>query len=303
MGNMRNRFFSDKDIPYVAEKIKSFIKDYTEKFRKTGVVIGVSGGIDSAVLVKLSVDALGKDKVTLVHITERDTLKESTHSAKEVARDVGIPLKFKSITLMLEYFGLYSLQPFLGYIVPEKAKVEYAKRRMKKLSQNGPLYLKHLLGEGDELFRKDIAYYETKARAITLTLYYFANLENKLVMDSGNKTEVSVGYYARYGEAGDIMPLGDIYKTEVYELAKYVKVPKVVLNRHPAPDIIPGITDEVAIGIKYSILDKILLGMENGKSVEEISKELNVPVSDVLYVEKIRDYASLLSKIPVKLKF
>ncbi len=300
---MRNRFFTSEEIPEVAEKIEDFIKEYVEKFQKRGIVIGVSGGIDSAVLVKLSVKALGKDKVTLVHVTERDTPKESKKCAKEVAKDVGIPLKYKSVTLMLAYFGLYYLEPLIGYIAPEKVKKEYAKKRREKLSENGPLYLKHLLGEGDELFRKDIAYYETKARAITLALYYFANLENKLVMDSGNKTEVSVGYYARYGEAGDIMPLAGLYKTEVYELAKYVGVPEVILNRHPAPDIIPGVTDEAAIGMKYSVLDKILLLLENGKIPEEIAANLGIPVSDVNYVKTIREYAELLSKIPVKLKF
>ncbi len=300
---MRDRFFTLDEMPEIAERIENFIKEYVEKFEKEGVVIGVSGGIDSAVLVKLSVKALGKDKITLVHLTERDTLKESTICAKEVAKDAGIPLKTKSLTLMLAHFGLYSLQPFLGYIAPEKVKAEYAKKRREKLSENGPLYLKHLLGKGDEKFRKDIAYYETKARAITLALYYFANLENKLVIDSGNKTEISVGYYARYGEAGDIMPLASLYKTEVYELAKYVNVPEKVLNRHPAPDIIPGITDEVAIGMKYSVLDKILLLLENDKPAEEIAKRLEVPVSDVKYVEKIRKYAKLLSEIPIKLEF
>ncbi|MCD6426844.1 MAG: NAD(+) synthase [Caldisericaceae bacterium] len=299
---MRNKFFTSAEMPQVAEKIEGFIKEYVEKFEKEGVVIGVSGGIDSAVLVKLSAKALGRDKVTLVHITERDTLKESTRCAKAIAKDAGIPLKFKSLTLMLTHFGLYSLQPFLGYIAPEKLKEEYARKRREELSQDGPLYLKHLLGKGDEKFRKDIAYYETKARAITLTLYYFANLENKLVIDSGNKTEISVGYYARYGEAGDIMPLAGLYKTEVYELAKYVGVPEVVLNRHPAPDIIPGITDEVAIGMKYSVLDKILLLMENGETTEEIAERLEVPESNVKYVEKIRKYAKLLSEIPIKLE-
>ncbi len=300
---MRDKFFSDEDMPQVAEKIRCFIREYTEKFEKDGVVIGVSGGIDSAVLVKLATGALGKEKVTLVHLTERDTLKESTACAKEVAKDAGIPLKTKSLTLMLAHFGLYSLQPFLGYIVPEKAKAEYAIKRREELSKTGPLYLKHLLGKGDEKFRKDIAYYETKARAITLGLYYFANLENKLVIDSGNKTEVSVGYYARYGEAGDIMPLGGLYKTEVYRLARYVNVPEKVLKRHPAPDIIPGITDEIAIGMKYSVLDKILLCLENGSSITEIAEKLKISESDVNYVKKIRNYAKLLEKIPIKSEF
>ena len=299
---MRKKFFAYKEISKVNALIENFIKKYVEKFGKEGIVIGVSGGIDSAVLTKISVNALGKDKVSLVHVLERDTLKESTICAEKVAENVGLPLKKKRITLMLETFGIYHLQPFLGFIAPEKVKEKYAQKRKNELNKSGNLYLKHLLGKGDARFRKDIAYYETKARAITMTLYYFANIENKLVMDSGNKTELSIGYYARYGEAGDIMPLAGLYKSEVYTLAKYINVPEIIFNRYPAPDIIPGITDEMAIGMSYAILDKVLLSIENNKSDKEIIEETHISEEKLNFIRTVNSYAKLIENIPIKLK-
>ncbi len=289
----------DKSLVY--KQIVHFIQEEVKVFNKRGAVIGISGGIDSAVCAAAAVEALGKENVTLVHITERDTPKESKIHAKLVSEYLGIPLKIKNITVALTALGVYNLQPIMGFISTEKIKATYARKRHRELNKDNPIYIKHLLGEGDKKFRRDIAYYETKARLITVTLYMYANLENKLVIDTGNKTELSIGYYARYGEAGDIMPLADLYKTQVIEIAKYLKLPDKIINRPPSPDIIPGLTDSMNIGIDYVILDSILSLLGRIKE-DKIAKNLNVPLSRAMYVKRIVALAKPLLNIPIKAK-
>ncbi len=283
------------------QQIVEFIRKEIEIFKKHGAVVGISGGIDCAVCARAAIDALGKENVTLVHVTERDTPKESTKYAKIISKYIGIPLKIKNITLPLTTMGIYGLQPIAGFMSTENMKTAYARKRHKKLNNGAPLYIKHLLGDGDEQFRKDIAYYETKARFITVVLCMYANLENKIVIDTGNKTELSIGYYARYGEAGDIMPLADLYKTQVIEIAKFLKLPREIINRPPMPDIIPGLTDAMNVGVDYEILDKVLCLLSK-QSEEEIAKNLNLAPSKVLYIKEITELAKPLADIPIKAK-
>ncbi|MCD6106671.1 MAG: NAD(+) synthase [Caldisericaceae bacterium] len=286
----------------VVQQVVDFIAQYTNKLEKEGVVIGISGGIDSAVAAAVAKEAIGKDKLTLVHISERDTLKKNKISAQIIADFIGVPLKKKNITVPLISLGIYSLESIGGFFAPENIKVSYVKKRFNKISKDKQAYLNHISGKGNEQYRKDIAYYETKARLITVVLYKYANLENKIVIDTSNKTELSIGHCIRYGEVGDIRPLGDLYKTEIMELAKYMGIPEQILNKPPSPDIIPGITDELAIGLSYEKIDQILLHLENKLHEKEIAKELKIDEKEVQYIKKLCETAKLYTDIPIKLK-
>ncbi|MEA3312968.1 MAG: NAD(+) synthase [Caldisericota bacterium] len=286
----------------IVQQIVDFIAQYAGKLKKEGAVIGISGGIDSAVIAAVAKEAIGKDNLTLVHISERDTPKANKINAQIIADFIGVPLKKKNITASLLNLGVYNLQSVLGFFVPENAKVKYAKKRFNEINKEKQAYLNHISGKGNEQYRKDIAYYETKARFITVVLYVYANLENKIVIDTSNKTELSIGHCIRYGEVGDIMPLGDLYKTEVIELAKYMGVPEQILNKPPSPDIIPGITDELAIGLPYKKVDQILLCLENKLHEKEIAKELKIDEREIQYIKKLCESAKFYADIPVKLK-
>ena len=112
-----------------------------------------------------------------------------------------------------------------------------------------------------------------KPRLRMITLYYFANNLNYLVIGTGNKSELSVGYFTKYGDGGvDILPLGGILKTEVIELAKYLGVPKAIIDRPPSAGLWPGQTDEEEMGITYRDLDQIIRFIE-GKTTIKISEE------------------------------
>lgn len=111
----------------------------------------------------------------------------------------------------------------------------------------------------------DLASANVKPRLRMMVLYYLAQTHNYLVLGSGNKTELVVGYFTKYGDGGvDLLPLGGVYKTEVWELARELQVPREVVERPPTAGLWPGQTDEKEMGITYDELDRILKAIEAG---------------------------------------
>lgn len=115
-----------------------------------------------------------------------------------------------------------------------------------------------------------------KARLRMVVIYYYANLNNYLVCGTGNKTEVSLGYFTKYGDgACDILPLGDLYKFEVKELAGSLGIPEKIIKKVPSAGLWQGQTDEGEIGFSYDEIDKALQEIEQGKVVGDVAKKLN----------------------------
>ncbi len=106
-----------------------------------------------------------------------------------------------------------------------------------------------------------------KPRLRMTALYYLAQMHSYLVLGSGNKTEILVGYFTKYGDGGvDLLPLGDVYKTEVWELARDLGVPQTVVERAPSAGLWPGQTDEGELGITYEKLDEVLAAIASGET-------------------------------------
>lgn len=126
-----------------------------------------------------------------------------------------------------------------------------------------PVYysLLEILPEGDKIARGNL-----KPRLRMLVLYYFANKYNYLVVGTGNKSELMAGYFTKYGDGGaDIEPIGDLYKTQVKELAEELGLPKEIINQTPSAGLWEGQTDEAELGLSYDLLDKILAGIEKNQ--------------------------------------
>jgi len=224
-----------------ADVIKSFISFRVNEAKAKGVVIGLSGGLDSAVTTKLCVEALGKEKVFCFLLPTENTPKEDTEDALEFAKSLGV--KYRIINI--------------SGIVKKIASTIHNKMKKKEMGN-------------------------IHARTRMIVLYYFANKNNYLVVGSGNKTELLMGYFTKYGDgACDIMPLGDLYKTQVRELAKHLKIPEKIINKTPRAGLWKGQTDESELGIKYEILDQILYGMEKGLKNNEIGESAGVKISEV----------------------
>jgi NAD+ synthase len=135
-----------------------------------------------------------------------------------------------------------------------------------------------------------------------ILLYYYAELENFLVLGTCNKTEKSIGFFVKYGDAAaDIAPLESLYKTQVRQLAAFLEIPEEITSKPPSPDLLPGITDEYAIGLSYETLDEILWRLEAGIDRGEIAETLGLEPDVVDYVQELMQRSAHMraqSKVP-----
>ena len=122
-----------------------------------------------------------------------------------------------------------------------------------------------------------------------LLLYLDGERENRLIVGAANRSEASIGFFVKHGcdHANDIMPIGDLYKTQVRQLARYLGVPSRIVEKAPTPDLIRGLSDEQAIGISYEDLDMILLAMEKGWKDRGTAAALGVEGEKVAYVRSL----------------
>lgn len=284
----------------VVSIITDFIKENVKKFNRDGAVIGVSGGIDSALSAYLTVKALGKENVLALFMPERDSHPQSEKDAKLVAEKLGIELKKIDITQILKAIGIYNIVPSPRGI-PRKIQEKYVLNKYKEFQDNEETtFLKDLKGgEGNEELRKGIAYHRIKHRVRMVLWYYYGELHNYLIIGNCNKSEKLTGYFVKYGDSGsDIDPLASLYKTQVKELAKFVNVPERIIEKAPSPDLVPGITDEFALQMKYETLDQILVGIEHNISDKEIMKQANVTEKEINYVKELIKLSAHMRNLP-----
>jgi NAD+ synthase len=127
-----------------------------------------------------------------------------------------------------------------------------------------------------------------------VALYYEAEKRGYAVVGTTNKTERLTGFYVKWGDdSSDIEPLLHLYKTQVFELAQLLGVPRRIIEKKPSPDLAPGITDEYAMGIPYMDLDRILQKMESAVSLEDEDPELVKKVQEIVSAAHVRDMRNL----------
>jgi NAD+ synthase len=134
-----------------------------------------------------------------------------------------------------------------------------------------------------------------------ILLYYYGELENRLVVGAANKSEYEIGYFVKHGcdDATDIMPLINLYKTQVRDLARYLNIPSRIIEKPPSPDVLPGIIDEEAIGISYEKLDLMLSALEKGWEMAEITKALKVEEEKVESVKRLTQKSEHMRRLYV----
>jgi NAD+ synthase len=227
------------DWQEVETKVKRFIKDYVEKTGTKGLVLGLSGGIDSCTATALSALAIGGNKVLGLLLPEKGTYnrKDAKH-AELVAKKFGVKTQTVDITSTLEAF--YTSIP--------------------------------VFDPTDNMCKGNI-----KARTRMIYIYYYANKLSMLVCGSSDKSETMMGYFTKWGDvAADISPIMDLYKTQVRKLAAHIGIPKEIVAKPSSPALWPGQLAEKELGVEYELLDLILYGHEHFMDIGEISKQLRV---------------------------
>jgi NAD+ synthase len=227
------------DCQDVSTKITHFIKDYVDKVKAEGIVLGLSGGVDSSVTAALSALAVGGERVFGLMLPEDETRNaEDIKHAKIVAHKFGIETELCDITKILDSF-------------------------YEKLPGFDPI---------DRVSKGNI-----KARTRMICIYYYANHLRRIVCGSSDKSETMMGYFTKWGDvASDISPIMDLYKMQVRELARHVGIPREITDKPASPSLWPGQTAENELGIDYCRLDLVLYGLEHFVEPDEIAHELSM---------------------------
>ena len=238
----------DFDPEQTTSIITDFIRSYTERADITNVVIGLSGGLDSAVVTALASQALGKSQVHPIFMPELSTPIQDFEHVRLISDHLGI--EYKTI----------DISPFI-----------HAIRKI----------YPHDVSE--------VTLGNIKARLRMLLWYGHTDVKNSLICGCSNKTELLIGYFTKYGDGGsDFMPIGDLYKTQVYRLAEYLDMPRPIIGKAPTAGLWKGQTDEKELGISYDKLDRILYGLERKWPKEKIAEKAAVPASEIARVMNMR---------------
>ena len=293
------------DAAASAEALAGFILREVNDLRRDGALIGLSGGIDSAVVAALAVRGLGPERVAGLLLPEHDSEPASRSVARKLARELGIRHRTVWLTPQLGLMGAYWRVPL--WLVPARRLrarlvARYYRRCAETLREGETPFSAVMLGtqglRGPWL-NEAVAYHRVKVRLRTVLLHYHAELRNYLLLGTCNKTELAVGFFVKHGDAAtDVAPLASLYKTQVRELAAHLRVPQAIIDRPPSPDVFPGLSDEQAMGIDYPTLDRVLWGLERGLAHEEIARELRLSKERVLYVETLTLRAAFLREAP-----
>ncbi|MFB0563075.1 MAG: NAD(+) synthase [Candidatus Lokiarchaeia archaeon] len=320
---MKTSIFDMLELDYslVSQKIENFIRNYVELFQKQGVIVGLSGGLDSSTVATLCVRALRRDRVFGLLMPERDSETRNIKDAEQLAKKLKIKYEILDITPILRKIGIYDILP--DRIMKDKKllkkKLEEAIRVsvFEHKSVDIPVIDKNS-SRGDYSFtftdktaelpiisiksnRRAYCFTFPKVRLRSIILYYQACLKKLLVVGTINKSEYVTSTYDEYGDgACEIAPLRNLYKTQVRQLAQYLKIPKNILMKPSSPDLLLGsmVTDEIIIGMKYETLDYILYFLEQGIKSSEIARELDVDEDTVKRVKNTVAMAKLRREIP-----
>ncbi|MGL6024524.1 MAG: NAD+ synthase, partial [Cetobacterium sp.] len=226
------------------------------------VVLGLSGGIDSAIVAYIASKALGPKNVMGIMMPYKLSSKESLEHARLVIESLGIKSKMVEITPMVDAY--FTLEP------------EISNLRM-----------------GNKMARERMS-----------ILFDYSAKEGALVLGTSNKTEILLGYSTQFGDsASAINPIGDLYKTHVWELSKYMGVPKELIEKKPSADLWEGQTDEGELGFSYLLADEILYRIvDERKSADEVeiegySKEIIDKIQNKIRFSQYKRKLPIIAKI------
>lgn len=221
----------------LAEKLTQWLRQQVSERGAQGFVVGLSGGIDSAVTVALCKRVCPDNTFGVIMPCHSDP--NDAEDARLAAQAFDVPVK----TIVLD-------EPF-------------------------DMMVQKLTGEPYNPDNKDLTIANIKPRLRMTTLYYFAARNRYLVVGTGNRSELTVGYFTKYGDGGvDLLPIANLVKLQVRELAKYLEVPQPIIDKAPSAGLWAGQNDETEMGITYEELDSYILTGQADARVKKVVDNL-----------------------------
>ncbi|EFW91560.1 NAD+ synthetase [Haladaptatus paucihalophilus DX253] len=236
----------EENVAATYRQLTLFIEEYVERSDANGVVVGMSGGVDSTLAASLAVDALGPDRVFGLLLPCNLTAEAGSHDALTVAEALGI-----------DYREIH-LQPLVRCFEDLLVGDEDRDERIRALGN-------------------------ATARLRMTCLYYAANTRSKLVLGTGNRSERLLGYFTKHGDGGcDLLPLANLYKTEVRALARHVGLPCRIVEKPSTAGLWAEQTDEDELGASYDRIDAVLhYVVDRRYRAETVAEELDIPIETV----------------------
>jgi NAD+ synthase len=284
-----------EEVDNIVEAIKYSVHNL---FRKKGTVIGVSGGVDSSVVLALAARALGNDKVLAVMLPEKESTTDNIDFVGALLKRVNVECVTEDLTEALKGLGCYKRRDYaVKELFPEYDGLTY---KMKLILPDDILetnnlnvfYLEIISPEGIskrkrlplKQYLEIVAASNFKQRTRMSMLYYLAETRNYAVLGTPNKNEHEQGFFVKYGDSGsDFRPIRHLFKTQVYQLADYLEIPVIIKNRVPTSDTYSAdqSQEEFFFRLPFDILDRIWYGWEKGVSSDKIAAVLNLSVDQV----------------------
>ena len=289
-----NRKPFSKDSLYL-ENVEQVIEKITQKMRddvfgvskRRGGVIGISGGIDSAVTMALAAKAFGPEKVFAVMMPEQDSSSDSEDFARKLAAKFGVEAIVENLTPALDGFQCYerrdeAFKKVIPSFDPKKHKAKIGIKKTSIFNNLPPIFYATVIKEdGSEIekmlpakeYMQIVASSNFKQRCRMSMLYYHAERLHYAVLGTPNKHEVDQGFFVKYGDGGaDLMPIGDLYKTQVYQIAKHMGVPQDIIDRTPTTDTYSAeqTQEEFFYQFPHETLDLLWYAYENKYPAKEV---------------------------------
>lgn len=301
--NYSKQFTADilkiENIDEVIQRITSQLKaDVFGKLRKSGAIVGISGGIDSSVTMALATRALGPEKVIGLILPEKDSSEDSKRLALQLADKFSVKTIEENITGALDGFNCYQRRDeAVSRVFPEYDPQTYKMKigiNRTGLNQNLPPFFSITIIDSQGNSKSEIiplkeylqivAASNFKQRSRMSMLYYHAEANNYAVIGTPNKHEVEQGFFVKNGDSGaDVMPIAHLYKSQVYQFAEVLGIPREIINRTPTSDTYTAeqTQEEFFFQMPYGEMDLLWYGYENNYDAEEVGNTLGKTKEEV----------------------
>jgi NAD+ synthase len=277
-----------KEAEKIAEKMKHLV---SRVFRRQGVIVALSGGIDSSVVGALCVHALGADRVYGLLMPEKDSSPDTLRLSSLIADSLGIERCEQDITAVLESVGCYRWRnDAIRRVIPEYTDDSKCKIVLPKVTDDDRLRIFSVvveLPDGRQVKKrlKPQAYLEIlaasnfKQRVRKMFEYFHADRLNYAVTGTPNRQEYDQGFFVKLGDgAADVKPIAHLYKTQVYQMAEFLGVPEDIRNRPPTTDTysMPQSQEEFYFSVPYEKMDYCLYGLNHGIDAETVGQVIGL---------------------------